>query len=247
MDVAWMLGVEGPAGGWELRMSMRSFWTHYRAAAKFWIIGLIPSWIDPQKVKCITWPDPYRRCKDANLFHKALRLAMEPEISDPFILCSDDHLLLRSSTTEDFGLWHGGEIPREPSEGFTRWQLRLVNTGQRLRDAGYPAKNFDTHIPYPLSKEWVKEALRFDFAARPGMCLFSTILNCSMELGEPLKSRHIRGWLTQADLAERVVDARLARCQFACLTDKSVENSHIVSRVEQLFPEPAPWEMDAAK
>jgi hypothetical protein len=25
-----------------------------------------------------------------------------------------------------------------------------------------------------------------------------------------------------------------------------MENSHIISRVEQLFPEPAPWELDAA-
>jgi hypothetical protein len=246
MDVAWMLGTGSAVGDWELRMSMRSFRRNYLAPAQYWIIGHIPAWIDSQKVTCLPWPDPYRRCKDANLLHKALRLAMEPKISDPFILSSDDHLLLRPSTPADFRLWHNGEIPKEPLEDFTKWQLRLVNTGQRLRSAGYPAMDFDAHIPYPLRKEWVKDALRFDFAARPGMCVFSTILNCSKELGEPLRNQHIRGWLAKADMAEEVVDTRLARCQFACLTDRSMENSHIISRVEQLFPEPAPWELDAA-
>jgi hypothetical protein len=105
--------------------------------------------------------------------------------------------------------------------------------------------NFDGHVPYPLHKDWVKESLRFDFAAKPGMCIFSTILNCSREPGTLLGSQHVRAWLGPADLADRVVDARLARCQFACLTDKSLDNKYIVSRIEQLFPDPAPWELDA--
>jgi hypothetical protein len=246
MDVAWMLGAEGPADDWELRMSMRSFWMHYRAPARYWIIGHIPAWVDRQRVACLPWPDPYRRCKDANLLHKALRLAMEPKISDPFILCSDDHFLLRPSTPADFKLWHHGEIPLEPWEGHTKWHLRLINTGQRLRDAGYPAMNFDAHLPYPLRKAWVREALRFDFTVKPGMCVFSTILNCSKQPGKAIENRHIRGWLPNAETTDEVVDARLGRCQFACLADDSLKNNYIVRRMEQLFPEPAPWELDAA-
>jgi hypothetical protein len=247
MDVAWMLGRGSSAGDWELRMSMRSFWTHYNAAAKPWIIGHVPSWIDPRKVRCLPWPDPYRRCKDANLLHKAIRLAMEPQISDPFILCSDDHILLRPSTPADFKLWHRGEIPEDPVEGLSRWRRRLANTGRRLRSAGYQAMNFDGHIPYPLRKKWVSEALRFDFARKPGMCVFSTILNCSNEPGAPLDSQPVRGWLGQADMAKRVVDAKLAKNRFACLNAKSLQNAYVVSRLEQLFPDPAPWELDGAK
>lgn len=247
MDVVWMLGVESLTDDWELRMSMRSFWTHYHAEARYWIIGHVPAWIDFRKANCIPWPDPYKKCKDANLLHKAIRLAMEPEVSDPFILCSDDHLLLRSTAPEDFKLWHDGEIPENPDDGLTKWQLRLLNTGLRLRTAGYPAMNFDCHVPYPLRKDWVREALRFDFAAKPGMCVFSTIINCGKEPGVPLRSKPVRAWLGKADMAEHVIEARLANRQFACLTDKSLENSYLVSRVEQLFPKPTPWELDAAK
>jgi hypothetical protein len=246
MDVAWMLGTKSLTGDWELRMSMRSFWMHYGSSAKPWIIGHIPDWISPEKVRCLPWPDPYRRSKDANLLHKALRLAMEPEISDPFILCSDDHLLLQACSPEDFKLWHRGEIPSIPEEGMTRWQLRMVNTGQQLRNAGYPALFFDAHVPYPLRKVWVKEVLRFDFAKKPGMCVFSTILNCCQEPGTPMKGQNVRAWLGKMELAPRVIDRRLARNKFACLNGDSLNDPYIVSRVEQLFPESAPWELDAA-
>jgi len=246
MDVAWMLGTGSRAGDWELRLSMRSVWTHYLGSAKPWIIGHIPSWIDRRKVICLPWPDPYQKCKDANLLHKALRLALEPQISDPFILFSDDHILLRPSNPADFKLWHRGEIPRKSVAGQGRWQLRLVNTGQKLRRAGYRAMNFDGHIPYPLRKQWIKEVLRFDFASNPGMCVFSTIINCSKEHGVPLDSQRVRGWLGKSGLTARQIDAKLAKNQFVCLNARSLDNVYIVSRLEQIFPDPAPWELDAA-
>lgn len=242
-----MLGPESGTGDWELRLSMRSFWTNYLAAAQPWIIGTVPEWIDENKVRCLHWPDPYDTCKDANLLHKAIRLAWEPAISDPFILCSDDHILLRPSLPADFQLWHRGEIPKDPPEGANRWEQRLVNTGHKLRNLGYPAKDFDAHVPYPIRKRWVKQALQFDFATPPGMCVFSTILNCSKQPGIPLRSQRVRGWLGSPEMAPSAIDAKLARNQFACLNPDSLANSHIVSRLEQLFPEPAAWELDAER
>jgi hypothetical protein len=227
-------------------MSMRSFWTNYLGAGKLWIIGHIPEWIHRRKVRCLPWPDPYRKIKDANLLHKAIRLALEPQISDPFILCSDDHILLRHSTPADFKLWHRGAIPRDREQVSGRWERRLVNTGVRLRSLGYPARNFDGHVPYPLRKDWVKEALRFDFAAKPGMCVFSTILNCSRERGPRLDSQPVRGWLGGADMAQSAVDAKLGKNRFACLNPNSLDNAYLVAKLEQMFPEPAPWELDAA-
>jgi len=247
MDVAWMLGSGSTAGDWELRISMRSFRTYYLASARPWIIGHIPAWIDRTKVRCLPWPDPYRTCKDANLLQKALRLAMEPRISNPFILCSDDHILLRPSLPAEFRLWHRGEIAEDPDEDAGQWERRLVNTGRVLRNHGYPAKNFDGHIPYPVKKDWIRQVLRFDFGEQPGMCLFSTILNCSGQSALPLSSDRVRGWLGSNDMAADVVDAKLAKNQFACLNEDSMDNRYVVSRLEQLFPEPAPWEIDAIR
>lgn len=244
MDVAWILGTGGAADNWELRMSMRSFQKNYAAAANYWIIGHIPCWLNRAVVHCLPWPDPYQKCKDANLIHKALRLAMETKISDPFVLCCDDYFVLRPIQPHGFRLWHDGEISEESPGEATKWLRRLHETGSRLRAAGYPALNFDVHVPLPMRKAWIRETLRFDFGARPGMCVYSTIVNCSRDPGSFIKSNRIRAWLCEADIPDRVVDRRLAKGQFACLTDRSLDHKYLVSRIEELFPDPAPWELD---
>jgi hypothetical protein len=245
VDVAWMLGGDNTANDWELRYSLRSFWTHYLANSAPWIIGRLPKWLDPTKVRFVPWPDPYSKCKDANLLQKAVRLAMESQLSDPFILCSDDHLLLRPSTPADFRFWYLDEIG-DDEEGLNRWQVRLVNTGRQLRRLGFSSLNFDCHIPYPLRKKWLKNVLRFNFAASPGMCLFSTILNCSKVRASRLDREPIRAWLGSRDMSAGIIDAKLSRNQFACLNELSLQNPRIVSRLEQRFPYAAPWERDAA-
>ena len=63
MDVAWKLGVGSRLDDWELRMSMRSFWTHFHPPANYWIIGHIPKWIDREQVRCLPWPDPIESAK----------------------------------------------------------------------------------------------------------------------------------------------------------------------------------------
>jgi hypothetical protein len=246
MDIAWMLGHRTGNDDWELRMSMRSFQAHYRADAHLVIIGHVPEWIDPNLVWCLPWPDPHKHCKDANLIQKALRLAMEPELSDPFVLCSDNHLLLRDCEPEDFRLWHMGEIAPRETDGMTSWDKRLVNTGVQLREAGLPSLNFEGHIPYPLRKEWIANALRFNFAVPPGMCVFSTILNGAQQPADHLEEAETRAWLGDPKLEPAEIDRKLAYNHFACLSDGSLANDYLVSRIEALFPEPAPWELDAA-
>ena len=61
-----------------------------------------------------------------------------------------------------------------------------------------------------------------------------------------MKGLNVRAWLGKTKLAPRVVDSRLAKNKFACLNGDSLDDPHIVSRIEQLFPEHAPWELDAA-
>jgi len=247
MDVVWKVGNGSRVDDWELRMSMRSFVKNYHASANFWIIGHIPKWVDIEQVNCVACPNPYSHCKDANLIHKALRMAMEPRLSDPFLFCSDDQLLNKSMEPEQFKLWHLGEIAPEPNKKMNKWEKRVVNTGQRLREAGFSAFHFEGHIPYKLYKGWIREALRFDFVTSPGMCVHTTILNCSPEIGERADSRSLRAWLGKKDISEREIENSLTKCHFIGINNEALRNGHVVRRLQELFPEPAPWELLAAK
>ncbi|MFN2976895.1 hypothetical protein [Terriglobus aquaticus] len=242
MDVAWMVGNCSRNDDWELRMSMRSFYRNYRGRGRAWIIGCPPAWIDRSRVRCILWPDPYQACKDANLIQKALRLVMEPELSDPFILCCDDYLVLRPTAPAEFELWHCGAIEDDACADATRWQLRLTETGRRLRKQKFPTWNFDGHIPYPMYKSWVREVLRFDFGADPGMCTFSAILNCSGREGKDLRSEPVRAWIGEEDLSPARIIELLETHRFACLSNKAAACSNVVAAIEEKFGAQAPWE-----
>ena len=245
MDVAWMVGCEGPLDHWELRVSMRSFLANYQSSAKLWIIGTIPTWVNRALIHCIDWPDPFLRCKDANLIHKALRLAMEPRLSDPFILCSDDHLLLRKSSPSNFRTWSDGQLPAELPDA-NKWMQRLWHTGNILRKAGLNTNRFDCHLPYPMRKVWIREALRFDYCKKPGMCVFSTILNASGASPELIGRKAVRGWMGNEKTAAATVDQVLKEFRFGCMSASSIQNPYTVSRLSALFADPAPWEQDRA-
>ena len=106
-----------PRGDWELRLSMRSFWKHYRAKAKPWIIGHIPAWIDTGKSDALRGTDPYESCKDANLLHKALRLAVEPGFGVALFCAATIVFCFAGVAPGDFELWHRGKIDRENGGG----------------------------------------------------------------------------------------------------------------------------------
>lgn len=240
VDVVWMLGKGSSVNDWELRMSMRSFRCYYKAEAVFWLIGHIPDWVDRELIRCIEWPDSYRSNKDANLLNKAVRMALEPDLSDKFILCSDDHLLIKESEPDDFKWWHLGEI-KTASEASNPWQVRLFNTAQKLRAQKLPTFNYEGHVPYPVYKEWCREALRFDYGAGRGMTVFSTILNAARVPGEHLHTSTVRGWLGGKPNHDTLVEKCWSN-RFICLNGESVHSEDCIHFFNEKFSMIAPWE-----
>ncbi len=241
MDVVWMLGPTRN-NDWELRYSMRSFYTHYQAESQAWIIGRIPSWIDQSLVNCIPFPNPYPH-KDGNLLNCALRLALEPGLSDPFILCSDDHFLLRDSAPEDFKWWHNGKINPKHANAKNSWRRQVGRTHTTLASRGYTTFEFEGHIPYPLKKEWLQNVLRFNFGAGANT-LFTTILNCAGVPAARLDSQRIRGRIHSLKLTEAQVRQKWTENQFGTLNNGTERHPAVRAIFKNRFSEPAPWELD---
>jgi hypothetical protein len=253
-DVCWMVGNTGSWDNWELRLSMRSFAQHYQCPdALFTLIGRIPHWIDREMVRCLEFSDPFSHNKDANLIRKATRLAAERGISDQFILCSDDHLLLKPSGPADFKYWHCGELPNLCSEG-NAYTTRLFMTRLMLERAGLPTWHFEGHVPYVLHKDWLGEALYHLPWSTHECTLFSTILNNALARENldptPISGERVRGWLG-AGLPMDALRRKLRSNRFAtldnslCNADGSPGNPELCRMLEELFPVPGYWEKDA--
>lgn len=134
--------------------------------------------------------DPYTHDKDANIIHK-IRVACEkiPNLSDDFLMCSDDQLVTMESSFNDFR-------PRylriyDPDDKFwinkkkngTIWFKRLCQTLDRF---GKGARYFEPHIFTPMNKhKFIEMCEKYDYQNEHGITVFSLYYNFIGEKGAP--------------------------------------------------------------
>lgn len=253
LTIAYKLGSGSEADDWELCLSMRSWRDNFTDAdTNFVIIGHRPNWLaDHPLVTHIPHPDPYKHNKDANLIQKLIRLSITPEVSDPFIFCSDDQFLLRHTTFAEIQTpRHLGDLaaekwvkkPETTSEN--TWQNRLYRTYKELKKRNLPTLNFEGHIPYVIHKKDVARLLEFNFGEGNGLCIHTLLFNAAGISGEPISSARIRASLHGANLSESIIDDKLFKKGnlFANIGPDSLRCRHLVQSLQALFPNPAPWE-----
>jgi len=246
MDLCYFLSAESQANDWELRFSLRSWWRHYPALGNIHIVGHLPEWlIDSYPVTHHDLPDPYRANKDANLIQKTIYLATRPEVSDPFILCSDDQFLLRPAVTAELSPpRHHGEIAKCKKQKGHSWWERLHRTGDALRRRKCPTFHYDTHIPHVVTKDQARALLRWNYGEGGGYCVFSLLFNGSHADGVRVDSGPIRAGLYGCLHTPEAVRAKMASNLFLSIDGDSLRCRPIVEELEGRFPDRAPWERD---
>ncbi len=243
MDVAWMLSPHTSNDNWELRYSLRSFAANYHGSGRAWIVGARPSWLmDGCGVTHLANPTPYGD-KDSNLLNHALRLALNSRVSDPFILCSDDHFLLKPSSPDDFKAYHCGSLPSTGAGN--AWRKQLLRCGQILRGLGVAdPKDFDGHIPYVLHKRWIANLTQLRLG-HGQLTLFTALLNLAELPGAEtprIDSERVRGRIHSLSLGKKLVAKKFRENRFACLNHGTENHPQVVTELTTRFPEPAPWE-----
>lgn len=212
IDIVYTLGTGSKYGDdLELRLSLRSWLRHFwEWVGRIWIVGACPDWLRTSAmVRHVPATDAFPKNKDANLFAK-LRLAAErDDISDPFIWCSDDQVLMRDATPGDILPYYRFDLMEDPAylDGGGRWRARLRHTAEALREKGLPTLHYDAHVPMPMRKaDIVCVTDEWPVDSTPGYTVNTLIGNvCGWE-GVPigvrkmtLESRH-----AAADAVERL-------------------------------------------
>jgi hypothetical protein len=237
MDVAYFLGLDGPEDYAELRLSLRSFEKFYPSLGRVWICGpRLPVWMDEQRVTHLWQPDPYRHNKDANLIHKLLRLCLEPEISEPFILSSDDHFCLRPLQDVDFQPWRGA-MPAKDA-GNTPWQKRLVATCHRHR-----CPNFDMHVPYPIFKAYAGRMLEHAWGGEQPGTVFTTYYGAAGFPGRKIDETNIRADFRQTTNPAAWQKKLKLGNRFGLLGPGALRNAPLMQALWGIFPEKSSYEL----
>lgn len=178
--------VSVPDGGEELKHSMRSVLKHFQGEVKTTVIGDKPSWYTGHHIPCPRIPRNRKERSDTHPFRdtqsKIVVAANHSEIDDQFIWIMDDVYLIRPTTLDDlmqprFDPWYRENRRRE-------WHRCISATFTALKQRGYPALQFGTHLPIPFEKEKLLQMfVEFDFPKR--MLLFEILY------GNRFKEGHI--------------------------------------------------------
>jgi hypothetical protein len=139
----------------ELKYSIRSIDKFLKEDFRIWIVGDLPSWINPQTINHI----PHQRCEgmqENTTFDAVSKLILfinHPGIGDQFIRMYDDIYLLDDCHLSDIdrfrAMYDHTRVP--PRMGV--WWDQLRRTLQAVIRKGYAGWNTETHLPELFNKE----------------------------------------------------------------------------------------------
>jgi hypothetical protein len=107
--------------------------------------------------------------KDCRMMLKVLAACNDARVSENFVLCTDDTVLLKDLHFKDFTGWHEGKMfydavadQRDHMQAVfnpkmqkpSNWFQFCYNTGMELQRRGLPDNNYDrAHSPQPINKK----------------------------------------------------------------------------------------------
>jgi len=238
VDVVLPLGKGSKWNDRELRFCLRALETNFKDLGQVWIIGECPSWC--VGVRHICMPDLFSGNKDANLISKILVACYQREISESFLRTSDDEILLKPMSADQFWPYHQGPI--RSSKG-NRWHERLKRTGQWLRLKGRTHWNYDSHVPALMNRNSFRNIFAHaPYQQGPGLTIDSTYFNCCGLADHHRLPRGMRVRLTRRVDDPNIYLRTLQSRAFANLTDRAVCPA-LEAALSTIFPKPSRFEL----
>ena len=202
-DIVYVLGTGSSWGNNEIRISIRSFAKYFKNLRNIVVVGERPVFLD--EIIHIPYEDKMGINKDARMMLKIKAACQDPRVSENFILCTDDTLLLSAISAEEINGWHDGPInydseidQREHSGSSSKrpseWYQYVKNTGLELKHRNLPDNNYDrAHAPQPINKKEFLEILS-DWNMTSNRYTISNIYNNSSKIfkGESISGENVK-------------------------------------------------------
>ena len=110
MDILYVIGKGSEWNNNELRFSLRSIAKYGKNIDSVFIVGYKPDFVSDE-VTFIPCDDPYD-CAHKNILHKVLTAIVESDISNHFLISSDDHYYMEPTDFDNLPLYYRSvEIP----------------------------------------------------------------------------------------------------------------------------------------
>lgn len=146
MDILYVLGTDSNWENNEIRYSLRSLDKYGKNVGRIFIATpRLPEFINQNEITWIPSQDPTDR-NHKNIQSKIEEAIYHSEISDDFLLSSDDHFFIRETDFDNYPYYHKGNLPSKLKEGRDNgyWQS-LVQTRKILEDFDLPVYSTNPH------------------------------------------------------------------------------------------------------
>lgn len=246
VDVVIPLGRGSRVNNEELRYALRSLAAHFEDLGRVWIVGEKPRWLKPNE-RLIHLPVA-NICpiSDVSIIHKVRTACIGaprlPRLSEKFVFCCDDHILLRPLSYRQLGPYHCGDLDgKHDWQG--EWWLRLLFTREWLLSKGKKALHCDSHVPIPMDRNaFIRMTKESPWRDSPGLCIGTLYLNWTGAEMVPIGQR--ASYAVAGTSAEKL-RAMVAGRWFLTHTEGGF-TPEVQRLLAELFPDPTPWEADVS-
>jgi len=151
----------------EILVALRAIAQYAPWIRKIWVFGDRPAFLSSEARiiesvphELLAWIGGFRT-PVRSTFLMFFLTALLPELTEDYVVFSDDFILLRDWPEEDARrIRYLEDMSRLPSRGRGLWKDSLWRTYDTLRRLGYGSLNFETHVPVYMRKRWVLDAYR---------------------------------------------------------------------------------------
>ena len=146
IDILYIVGKNSQWGNNELRYSLRSIAKHGYNVGKVVVAGYVPRFVNRDTVVCVDIKDK-TPVKHWNILNAIIEACNRVELTDDFLLSSDDHFYFRDTDFGQYPIFRRGVLPplMNIEDDTSKYHRTLVNTRQLLRKHGYSAWRFCWH------------------------------------------------------------------------------------------------------
>ena len=243
MDILYILGTGSKHNNQELRWSLRSIEKYGKNIDKVFVVGADPGFLSDD-VNYIPCPDKFGEEKHKNMLYKIQYAVLNSDISDVFLVSSDDIFVLKSFDANTFPMYYSGKLPELVDKHIKKesYLYQLYNTRNFLITRHISTYKFALHCIHKMDKDFflnnrdlIMQAFDDEIGIEPNCLVCNWIKNTyPIQIHQDHKIMH-------AEEYENIT-SRIGRDWTEFSVGDGVMNEYTISAISKMFPNKSKWE-----
>ena len=243
MDILYILGTGSKHDNQELRWALRSVEKYGRNIDRVFVVGANPGFLS-DKVTYIPCEDRLHD-KHKNMLYKVQYAVLNSNISDVFLVSSDDVFLLKPLDAITYPLYYSCKLPETADKHLSKnsYMYQLYNTRNFLVSHYMPTYKFALHCIHKMDKRFflenrplIMQAFEEEVGIEPN-CLVNNWMikeGYNYEIHQDHKLMHGEEY---EDVTKRI---KPDQTEFS--VGDGVLNDYTIDSINKMFPNKSKWE-----